>query len=43
MVSGVVAGGCSSAFLTSAPDEFPEPKQPQLLDRSPLQRSLTHL
>lgn len=34
MVSGVVAGGSSSAFLTSAPDEFPDPKQPQLLDRS---------
>ncbi|KAK9909040.1 hypothetical protein WJX75_006403 [Coccomyxa subellipsoidea] len=33
VVSGVVAGGFSSAFLTSAPDEFPEPKQPHLLDR----------
>ena len=33
MVSAVVAGGHSSAFLTSAPDEFPEPRGSQLLDR----------
>ena len=33
VVSAVVAGGHSSAFLTSAPDEFPEPRGSQLLDR----------
>ena len=33
MVREVVAGGYSSAFLTAAPDEFPEQRGHQLLDR----------
>ena len=33
MVTVVVAGGNSSAFLTRAHDEFPPPAHPQLLQR----------
>jgi hypothetical protein len=35
IVSAIVAGGYSSAFLASAPDEFPEQRGHQLLDRCP--------
>ncbi|KAK9819719.1 hypothetical protein WJX72_001643 [[Myrmecia] bisecta] len=33
VVSAIIAGGYSSAFLTRAPDEFPETKTPQLWER----------
>lgn len=33
VVREIVAGGYSSAFLTAAPDEFPEQRGNQLLDR----------
>lgn len=33
MVTAVAAGGNSSAFLTRAPDEFPDPPGPQLWQR----------
>ena len=33
MVSAIAAGGNSSAFLTSTPDEFPDQPGPQLLAR----------
>ena len=33
VVSAIAAGGNSSAFLTSTPDEFTEQAGPQLYDR----------
>ena len=35
VVSAIAAGGNSSAFLTSTPDEFPAQSGPHLLDRCP--------